>query len=377
MNIQDEDWDEFDLEDDFDESWDEDDSIDIPIAEPKNSEKAIPLDIQPSETKSDICDESSPVSNVRTSKKKKNPAFFILTVALLSSGAATYYFVSTNNIDAPMPVIKLEGVSQTKSQNAEVETPLIEASTQPGYYNSEPKSVSSNVQQNSILTPFPNDIEDQDVALPDLFEVHKEVVDIEKAAAVITTPTIAEQPLVNQFVEEDILLKTEKSFEVDAPIIPSQVPQSGQNYVHATIVEKNVPVEIKSAAKKAQEPVAKPITQEAVVAVEISENLPATKTELDAVVKSPTPKAKQEAAIVSTETVKAQVPAKIETPTAAKPNWVIRAAQPGKAVLRDTISGEVRSVEAGDNVSGLGKVKSITKKSGHWVVTGTQNSVQR
>ena len=162
MNIQDDDWDEFDLEDDFDESWD-DDAMDTQVSEVLDPNESLPLGNPASVEKSKITSNASSKAKTRAAKNKRNPAFFILAVALLSSGAATYYFVSTNNIDTPMPVIKLEGISQAESPNADVSASSAESSPVPSQYIEEPKSVSRDELQSSILTPFPEGIENQDV----------------------------------------------------------------------------------------------------------------------------------------------------------------------------------------------------------------------
>ncbi len=64
-------------------------------------------------------------------------------------------------------------------------------------------------------------------------------------------------------------------------------------------------------------------------------------------------------------------PAPVKKKTEAvrpKPVWIIKAAQPGKAVVRDKISGEVKSVEAGSRLRGIGRVKAVEKANGKWVI---------
>ena len=56
-------------------------------------------------------------------------------------------------------------------------------------------------------------------------------------------------------------------------------------------------------------------------------------------------------------------------------SWILKSAQPGQAVVYEKYSQETLAVEIGDNVRGLGKVKSIDKINGKWIVSGTQGTV--
>lgn len=59
------------------------------------------------------------------------------------------------------------------------------------------------------------------------------------------------------------------------------------------------------------------------------------------------------------------------------PQWVLRSAQTGQAVLADQKTGNVIRVEVGQNVNGLGTIRSIGLVNGVWTVQGTQGSVRR
>ncbi len=64
-----------------------------------------------------------------------------------------------------------------------------------------------------------------------------------------------------------------------------------------------------------------------------------------------------------------------KTEKIVKKEWVIRAAQAGKAVIYDKISTEMKSIEVGDTVTGLGLIKSIKMLDGQWVIQGTKNKL--
>ncbi len=89
----------------------------------------------------------------------------------------------------------------------------------------------------------------------------------------------------------------------------------------------------------------------------------------------------------------APVPAPVASPApAAKPKvtpkpataaaatatqWELRSATPGQAVLGKKGGGDVRSVNVGDTIDGLGRISSIAVENGRWVVRGSQGQVTR
>lgn len=69
-------------------------------------------------------------------------------------------------------------------------------------------------------------------------------------------------------------------------------------------------------------------------------------------------------------------PAKPAKP-AVMPNWVLKSAKPGIAVLYDKRTGDVKTVGVGDRVAGLGRIRSVSKVDGRWVVEGTGGKVRQ
>ncbi len=59
-----------------------------------------------------------------------------------------------------------------------------------------------------------------------------------------------------------------------------------------------------------------------------------------------------------------------------EPTWIIRAVQPGKALIYDKVPGEVRSVEINSNVNPIGRILAIEKQSGKWVIKGTNGTIK-
>lgn len=90
-------------------------------------------------------------------------------------------------------------------------------------------------------------------------------------------------------------------------------------------------------------------------------------------------------AVKPSPAVQEAVPAPVKEParvTATPPaapvhsvEWVLRAAQPGMATLSQKGSGDMRQVEVGDTIPGLGKIESIAVESGKWVVQGSKGRV--
>lgn len=57
--------------------------------------------------------------------------------------------------------------------------------------------------------------------------------------------------------------------------------------------------------------------------------------------------------------------------------WILRSAQPGKATIAQAGSNDMRTVEIGQTVSGLGRIKTIQVENGLWVVRGTRGRVSQ
>jgi len=61
--------------------------------------------------------------------------------------------------------------------------------------------------------------------------------------------------------------------------------------------------------------------------------------------------------------------------------WVLQSAQPGQATIAPKQKGgqigDLRRIEVGDTVDGIGKVQSIAPKNGRWVVQGTKGHISQ
>ncbi len=77
-------------------------------------------------------------------------------------------------------------------------------------------------------------------------------------------------------------------------------------------------------------------------------------------------KAREEASATQPATAPAQK---------AEDLWILRSAQPGKALISQKGSDVMQSIKTGDAVPGLGTVLSIKFDKGRWIVTGTEGTL--
>jgi len=69
--------------------------------------------------------------------------------------------------------------------------------------------------------------------------------------------------------------------------------------------------------------------------------------------------------------------APVAKPVKKAPTWTLKSAQPGKATIAPLGSNDLRNIETGNTVSGLGRITSIRIEDGKWVVRGTLSSISQ
>lgn len=62
-------------------------------------------------------------------------------------------------------------------------------------------------------------------------------------------------------------------------------------------------------------------------------------------------------------------------PSPQTPSWELKAAQPGKAWIAQKGSSELKPIQVGDRVNGLGQIQNITFDGGRWRVIGSAKSL--
>ncbi len=396
MTQKDDDFADFEAEDEFEETWDE---------ETLDDEEQFDAD--------DSLNDDTNMSSESGKKSFVKPLIFLLaTCGVLGAGGYAYMNMDKSASLPALPVISFDpetlaeapasqnNVSETSApiealdNNAPLEETVVEDTTDPA----------------PVLTPLPGNIDQEPVNLPDLFAEPQEVeaspdldlavlqeddADISVLEEPVSDSTDLQDPL--EILQEDELFsKTEISPDGEEETAPKEPVSELPEAVEA---EENDPLDLDFAivdtpAPTAPEPVSEPdtsadqdnmldeiqdlqleITQET-VAPEPIEQKPAVEPEIAPKAEekpneeAKTAKAPKEKIIAKKPTVK---PKKV----LPKASWSMKSAQPGRAVLRDRNTGETRSVEINNIINGLGRIKSIQKVNGKWLVKGTLGSVHQ
>ena len=72
---------------------------------------------------------------------------------------------------------------------------------------------------------------------------------------------------------------------------------------------------------------------------------------------------------------KPPAPAISPKPQAPTDQWVLKAAQPGNALVSAQGSEEIITLRVGDSLPGIGEIQVITQQNGSWAVIGSQGRI--
>ena len=78
-----------------------------------------------------------------------------------------------------------------------------------------------------------------------------------------------------------------------------------------------------------------------------------------------------------TTTLKAEPKSKPAVRQAQPVQWVLKGAQPGRAMVSRAGESEMRTVEVGDSLPGVGRISSIAYENGRWVVIGSEGRISQ
>ncbi|WP_435640649.1 alginate biosynthesis protein AlgP [Micavibrio aeruginosavorus] len=78
-----------------------------------------------------------------------------------------------------------------------------------------------------------------------------------------------------------------------------------------------------------------------------------------------------------TTTLKAEPKPKPVARQAQSVQWVLKGAQPGRAMVARAGESEMRTVEVGDSLPGVGRISSIAYENGRWVVIGSEGRISQ
>ena len=195
---------------------------------------------------------------------------------------------------------------------------------------------------------------------------------IETRLASLADQITALQKTLDQNVQQVGVL----SGRVDA--IPSQpVASSGAAVVNNPELDQRLgKLEQKIAALEQRPAVAvTPVVASPVVHKPMEEAVPAV---AKPVVSKPVKKAEEAHHVLKKTVAKKKTPShKVAVKAMPATKWVLRAATPGGAwIAKDDKSLDLKRVQIGDNVPGIGTVRAIKSSGGSWVVEGSTGSLR-
>lgn len=282
-------------------------------------------------------------------KKKKRGASLFLIITLIALACLGYYYIKYHmNTEQVMPPIVSLGASTELNVPAASEKIAPLPNDLADAVSVEAKKGTQRKEKDVVLTPLPDAILDSDINLPSLeAEIEPDaVMPFENEATEAVSNTTQYNISDN---EQKIISKTEETLAIEA------TPENNSALLVEARPEKKTHVQNN-------------LTDSPTVSVpeETTQKIQDS-TILD--------KAKAEKTITKTE--KSIIVPKETSVSLNKPVWKIKGASPQRAVIYNKESGETRSVEPGNNVKGLGRIKSIRKENGKWVVIGTSGRAKQ
>ena len=257
--------------------------------------------------------------------------------------------------------------------------------------------VSIDLQSDDVLTPLPEDSDldielsslDEDLsdteALPDLNFDEGDVVsdtaedDVNESLSadmladdlVLDEPTEIEMPAEAEISNEADNTQTEDVLDSASQAI--DLTSENQNSSNALAEKEATIAKLREENKNIE-------TLNANMRTEIE----ALKEQIEALKTAKIPEKQQESAPEAIEkpqkidasVEKAAAPKIVKKP-APRIKWVLKAAQPDRATISSKNSNDIRQIEVGSVVSGLGKITSIGLEDGKWVVRGTRGHVSQ
>ena len=423
--------DDFDLEDlqDLD---DNDDMSDDDWDDAANEVTADP-------TSSASANQESPAKLKKSGGQKtffqKNFNAIVITVTALGGGALI--FGNVLSPDAPPQAVEenvdLQGgqfdISETPETAEELSSgnlPPMPAPIDPSATESAPQT--SEIEQ-EVLTPMPGASslaetplaelgieetpEELPVATPEAepMEASGEIAELEIAPAEITelpTPAMEEAEPVTEVAEEELAPPPATNADekpTDIALTPEQEPVATAAELETLNAANTARMDDFSARLDGME------SRISSLNTDLSDKISSTDGKIDNLVNAVSAlekqlgkladaqaeiKAQQESAPIAAtpkepaapaEIVVApkEKPASVQPPAASTPakaqtatnDWQLRSAQPGKAVLAPKGSNDLKTVEIGDTLPGLGRITSIAVEDGKWVVQGTKGRVSQ
>ncbi len=346
----------FELGDDIDDPWDDEsiDEIDNIIDE-ENAQN----------------DKNS----VNTSARSKINIIKPIVIAIVM-GSGVYLLIPIAlppNTQNQIPIIKLDeaqGIYSDDLKSSEI-TDIVDIVDIDEIITIHPNQLESRdnfseVKENgydSILMPLPENIAEYSPPLAELTNIFQEDDKTQEL-------TQLENKQKNLLSEDDLLSKTEAIFE--ATLDDESIKDFSNLSIENT--KENLPIETLSLDADKQVLISDS-SNDMVKETHILK--PKTKPEQELKkIKRSKPLKDILPAVKAVKKVKNQAKENIVI-IKKNPIWIIRAAGSGSAIIYDKTSGEMKSVEINDTVSGVGRIKSIKLIDGIWVITGTSSKIEQ
>jgi hypothetical protein len=208
------------------------------------------------------------------------------------------------------------------------------------------------------------------------------------APAAIPTPAPAGDTAIEK-AELDKLNADNETLNARNKDLESEISSANSKIENLSAMLAEMEKKIAALEKAPAEKAAKPETgapvespaEEAPSAAEPPAEAPVEKAEADNILvpAKPTKRPETVPEMKKADTVKKPAPAapRITSSEAEAPRWVLRSAQNGRAVVSDRSTGDLRSIQVGDTLRGVGRIESISNSSGRWVVQGSQGQVRQ
>lgn len=192
----------------------------------------------------------------------------------------------------------------------------------------------------------------------------------------VSMPELQETSDVDIVYEENLLPVIESPKMNDETMAVAQAPDDKDNM----IAELNARIEeLAKQVEALQNKIVEPSPSIDIGAVE--SKLVAIEQRIEAVAKSQ--QSKPQAAKImpkaAPQKTKKYEPAYVPPPREKKPLiiWTLRGASPGQAVIVQQGTENIRTVNVGDSVDGLGRIQSVAIENGQWVVRGTSGTIKQ
>ena len=349
---------DFDAFDEFDEFWDDDleeESLELdspPIAESAQTVTAI-----------EKGDNSEDLKN--TPPRKKKVVIALLAVVSCSGLYGYYQYTSQAQKTPIIPSIKIEHLAPTTSKHITEQNINIhhdDTNTENVSYNSAdkgiPASITPDLANTETLTPWPDTINTKMSPLPELPRFEKNTPQEQTDELSIPKEDTTQTTNITTESERDFIKKTEDTYEAH---------DNSDSHEATLRSAEESPIQPENAKNEAN--TAKIHTEIETITVQTN-HIPdeiTTPSDMEPSEFQPVPPKKPQ--------IKSAI--KESAPAVSIINWEIKAIQPNRAVLFDPKTSTMKTVEIGDFVKELGKIQSISKNDGKWIVKGSKRSISK